>query len=132
MRHVRRSAVPQPHRQLLRSTHDAAVVVVGGRDDHTKDFEDRVGVVGIPTTRTESDLPEHFPHMEGLEVLRRGEESVERLVVVAHHEVVPDPLDLCGVAVTNGLRSEEHTTELQSLMRISSAVLCLKPYKPDN
>src|SRR3546814_5882983 len=26
----------------------------------------------------------------------------------------------------NGLRSEEHTSELQSLMRISSAVFCLK------
>src|SRR3546814_10448597 len=27
---------------------------------------------------------------------------------------------------TGGLRSEEHTSELQSLMRISSAVFCLK------
>src|SRR3546814_2178605 len=28
-------------------------------------------------------------------------------------------------ATTSGLRSEEHTSELQSLMRISSAVFCL-------
>src|SRR3546814_5256668 len=30
------------------------------------------------------------------------------------------------VRLTNGYRSEEHTSELQSLMRISSAVFCLK------
>src|SRR3546814_8657097 len=29
-------------------------------------------------------------------------------------------------------RSEEHTSELQSLMRISYAVFCLKKQKPDN
>src|SRR3546814_4523139 len=29
-------------------------------------------------------------------------------------------------ALTEGLRSEEHTSELQSLMRISYAVFCLK------
>src|SRR3546814_1608578 len=32
-------------------------------------------------------------------------------------------------AVTQGVRSEEHTSELQSLMRISSAVLCLNKNK---
>src|SRR3546814_2677794 len=31
-----------------------------------------------------------------------------------------------GDVVTRGLRSEEHTSELQSLMRISYAVFCLK------
>src|SRR3546814_3619585 len=32
----------------------------------------------------------------------------------------------------NGLRSEEHTSELQSLMRISYAVFCLKKKKTKN
>src|SRR3546814_3434727 len=32
----------------------------------------------------------------------------------------------CGVSRDGGLRSEEHTSELQSLMRISYAVFCLK------
>src|SRR3546814_8992625 len=32
-------------------------------------------------------------------------------------------------AIGNGLRSEEHTSELQSLMRISYAVFCLKKKK---
>src|SRR3546814_4766863 len=31
-----------------------------------------------------------------------------------------------------GSRSEEHTSELQSLMRISYAVFCLKKKKPNN
>src|SRR3546814_7167457 len=35
------------------------------------------------------------------------------------------PLDSCTMMVTEG-RSEEHTSELQSLMRISYAVFCLK------
>src|SRR3546814_6044570 len=33
---------------------------------------------------------------------------------------------LAGAATRLGLRSEEHTSELQSLMRISYAVFCLK------
>src|SRR3546814_3638302 len=32
--------------------------------------------------------------------------------------------------ITSGFRSEEHTSELQSLMRISYAVFCLKKKKP--
>src|SRR3546814_3220053 len=35
--------------------------------------------------------------------------------------IIPD-----GTSGTNGFRSEEHTSELQSLMRISYAVFCLK------
>src|SRR3546814_5457141 len=42
---------------------------------------------------------------------------------VARHEAIP------GRLVT-GQRSEEHTSELQSLMRISYAVFCLKKKKP--
>src|SRR3546814_1028731 len=36
---------------------------------------------------------------------------------------------LHDVVATIGFRSEEHTSELQSLMRISSAVFCLKKKK---
>src|SRR3546814_6767210 len=35
------------------------------------------------------------------------------------------PMRLTGVSIASGWRSEEHTSELQSLMRISSAVFCL-------
>src|SRR3546814_8981122 len=37
-----------------------------------------------------------------------------------------------GLAVSSFLRSEEHTSELQSLMRISYAVFCLKKKKIRN
>src|SRR3546814_20729230 len=36
------------------------------------------------------------------------------------------PVTLCFHSALRGLRSEEHTSELQSLMRISYAVFCLK------
>src|SRR3546814_2073857 len=35
-----------------------------------------------------------------------------------------------ALASSGGMRSEEHTSELQSLMRISYAVFCLKTKKP--
>src|SRR3546814_9348532 len=43
----------------------------------------------------------------------------------------PDPLDAAAVAADHreAIRSEEHTSELQSLMRISYAVLCMKKKK---
>src|SRR3546814_1669681 len=36
------------------------------------------------------------------------------------------PADLCASDLQIGFRSEEHTSELQALMRISYAVFCLK------
>src|SRR3546814_8795638 len=38
-------------------------------------------------------------------------------------------IDACAEAVAISARSEEHTSELQSLMRISYAVFCLKNKK---
>src|SRR3546814_3468445 len=38
--------------------------------------------------------------------------------------------DLIGRSATDEARSEEHTSELQSLMRISYAVFCLKKKNP--
>src|SRR3546814_6952085 len=46
-----------------------------------------------------------------------------------------DPLGTrCEIKNVNSIRSEEHTSELQSLMRISYAVFCLKKkkHKPRN
>src|SRR3546814_5982073 len=62
-------------------------------------------------------------------------------VVAAHADVrlrarAPGALAAAGAgdgrlpAVHAGLRSEEHTSELQSLMRISYAVFCLKKKTP--
>src|SRR3546814_8084606 len=43
--------------------------------------------------------------------------------------LLPRMTALDNVAMPLGYRSEEHTSELQSLMRISSAVFCLKKKK---
>src|SRR3546814_9737259 len=43
-----------------------------------------------------------------------------------------DKLDPLGITSCFGERSEEHTSELQSLMRISYAVFCLKQKKRQN
>src|SRR3546814_3069657 len=47
----------------------------------------------------------------------------------AHRPHILNHRILMGCAVSTGLRSEEHTSELQSLMRISYAVFCLKKKK---
>src|SRR3546814_10831371 len=39
---------------------------------------------------------------------------------------LPEPLTFTDGNVAQGFRSEEHTSELQALMRNSSAVFCLK------
>src|SRR3546814_1058352 len=56
---------------------------------------------------------DHAPHGIRIEIVRRG-------IDVREHR--GDALPVEGV----GCRSEEHTSELQSLMRISYAVFCLK------
>src|SRR3546814_3962532 len=51
----------------------------------------------------------------------------QRVVVVPHH--LDRGVVGLGAGVGEEHRSEEHTSELQSLMRISSAVFCLKKKK---
>src|SRR3546814_6238272 len=57
-----------------------------------------------------------------------GRATVELLVASGANVAVADINDEAGEAVVaaSGGRSEEHTSELQSLMRISYAVFCLK------
>src|SRR3546814_3609908 len=66
--------------------------------------------------------------------LRRGGFSAEYYVVTVEHEYVPFSGFFSTLTVERGMgfverRSEEHTSELQSLMRISYAVFCLKKKK---
>src|SRR3546814_7507877 len=46
-------------------------------------------------------------------------------------QISPEPLHILGFRIEHD-RSEEHTSELQSLMRISYAVFCLKKKKTQN
>src|SRR3546814_9746448 len=79
-----------------------------------------IGVVGKDAGRTPQLLGEH----RAREQMRPGR-AAER-----EQQVGPRPL---GIVETVGgadqERSEEHTSELQSLMRISYAVFCLKKKK---
>src|SRR3546814_4321683 len=54
-------------------------------------------------------------------------DSVGEISVAVVHEKLVDAM--IALRDTPGLRSEEHTSELQSLMRISYAVFCLKKKK---
>src|SRR3546814_5402539 len=61
------------------------------------------------------------------EQLDTGAERVN--AAVSEFRSVIDLVARLGTHVTNFARSEEHTSELQSLMRISYAVFCLKKKK---
>src|SRR3546814_1303037 len=85
-------------------------------------------VIGILTALTSGNEHERCGHRQGWErhgrhaepfhaVARRHAALVER-----HGARAADDARLCA-------RSEEHTSELQSLMRISYAVFCLKKKK---
>src|SRR3546814_5678427 len=59
-----------------------------------------------------------------IEMLERGKRHVLARTIACRHRVQSDPRFGKGLQ-----RSEEHTSELQSLMRISYAVFCLKKKK---
>src|SRR3546814_6852799 len=59
------------------------------------------------------------------------DELQDEVSVAAFEGVIT--VDAIRLSIVNSMRSEEHTSELQSLMRISYAVFCLKKkkYKKD-
>src|SRR3546814_1562352 len=70
---------------------------------------------------------------------RRAGPALYMLVAVALFALMDTGLKILSphypalqVATLRGARSEEHTSELQSLMRISYAVFCLKKNKPQS
>src|SRR3546814_5463554 len=101
-------------------------VVVAGVDAHAV-----VDVLGEPRFRLAVAL--HAHHLEAdhhaiadAVAVAGGEVAIDaapdRAALGAHADVLDDVEAAVGVH----LRSEEHTSELQSLMRISYAVFCLK------
>src|SRR3546814_8851947 len=53
-------------------------------------------------------------------------EAEDRLALHGYNELDAEEVRFCYDVASCALRSEEHTSELQSLMRISYAVFCLK------
>src|SRR3546814_2062578 len=80
------------------------------------------------TTLFRSPAPRTTQDRHGLSVLR----LVSALERQGKHPVRPESTQRAGCTVQTQAgksRSEEHTSELQSLMRISYAVFCLKKKK---
>src|SRR3546814_10191547 len=78
-------------------------------------------VFHIPDRLTEG----YGPNIPAIERLHR-DEGATLLMVLDSGTMAFEPM---ARAAELGLRSEEHTSELQSLMRISYAVFCLKKKK---
>src|SRR3546814_5230416 len=68
------------------------------------------------------------PHRPGMSAVRIGGDQIMGVIAVISVDFILASDDWHGPAelVDELLRSEEHTSELQSLMRISYAVFCLK------
>src|SRR3546814_4732688 len=62
-----------------------------------------------------------YDYMNGIQLFL---DRIPTQAVHGHVAYLSSPWAL--TSINQGLRSEEHTSELQSLMRISSAVFCLK------
>src|SRR3546814_5564187 len=71
----------------------------------------------------------HPPAQEGSPIMRRdgikrGHNIIE--IIRRYAPIAITPAEKSLGKIVHALRSEEHTSELQSLMRISYAVFCLK------
>src|SRR3546814_2711443 len=86
----------------------------------------------LPRTRLPDQLHIIFIHLAKprcADRLPAGEApaiGVDRQAAVDPRAALGDPCGLLAIGAEPVFRSEEHTSELQSLMRISYAVFCLK------
>src|SRR3546814_6895310 len=83
--------------------------------------------------RVPQRLPQRMAHVRGDRV-EQQHHRLQRLVahgaaLVGHVVELRHVVELLHQRGDRGVRSEEHTSELQSLMRISYAVFCLKKKK---
>src|SRR3546814_5777381 len=67
-----------------------------------------------------------FPGVRGVAFGHLGDGNVHFHVLAPQGAVRGTWEEIEGKAISHRVRSEEHTSELQSLMRISYAVFCLK------
>src|SRR3546814_3766963 len=92
-------------------------------------------VSGSDRSRDQGRTPEKFAGLErqGIECFPQdgsGPQAGQILVAsAAIEDSVPDVAAANALGLPRMTRSEEHTSELQSLMRISYAVFCLKKKK---
>src|SRR3546814_1846740 len=105
---------------------------------YTTLFRSRVDAVGglQQVQRRVGEAARDLLHLVACEVEPRGDAVAagDRVLELGRHlagaVVVAEQVRIAAAVVGQaGLRSEEHTSELQSLMRISYAVFCLKKKK---
>src|SRR3546814_2421799 len=94
---------------------EVALEVFGERGFHTTSMNDVAVAAGV----TKPVLYQHF----------RSKRDLYREVLTDVGALLLDEITKATAAATTPHRSEEHTSELQSLMRISYAVFCLKKKK---
>src|SRR3546814_5313892 len=117
----------------LRSPRRAAGRPGGAHDVRCAVRVTPVGDVGLGAGRDEiiEGLAAGEGRIEAHDVLQRSDLGTNPIDVTGETRVEEQPRDADLVReVDRGARSEEHTSELQSLMRISYAVFCLKKKKP--
>src|SRR3546814_3836251 len=96
--------------------HEVGVGLVEGIR-HLRDLSQRGGI-----EMADAALVERAQHQRMRIALHRIEHSAGKLA----DEAPGSAREHVGAQAVDGVRSEEHTSELQSLMRISYAVCCLK------
>src|SRR3546814_8326528 len=102
-----------PHGRAL-----APALMFGARDDRGFGFVERHAVEEVAVHE-----------LAGAGIGFGPREMLCDLVAVGDHAVDGQLIFICEIEVALVVRSEEHTSELQSLMRISYAVFCLKKKK---
>src|SRR3546814_1232766 len=94
-----------------------------------RSFEDRLRVDQVDRGRRQ--LSQTFEAVREIETVARGKHVFERLQAPRFRGIEAAVAQRLDEGMIDS-RSEEHTSELQSLMRISYAVFCLKKKKNTN
>src|SRR3546814_3752627 len=88
----------------------------------------RTDTTGVAINRLEGDYMQHYPDDDSYEITKAraiGQQPGSPITIGTSNTAI---MDQGGERIVMK-RSEEHTSELQSLMRISYAVFCLKKKK---
>src|SRR3546814_7262153 len=102
------------------------------RESHDIDlFLDDPQILPFLNPETQGIKLDHAPdsYQAGTDMLKLAYHDLGEIDFICCDSIIPDPTrahDVQGHAIA---RSEEHTSELQSLMRISYAVFCLNKKK---
>src|SRR3546814_6570480 len=105
---------------------DGGTVLAGFWNSHVHCTEPKwAGAADLPAPRLQSQLQEMLVRYGFTSVVDTGSDPRDTGPLRARIESG----EIAGPRILTAMRSEEHTSELQSLMRISYAVFCLKKKK---